>query len=325
MKRTLLIGLVTLSMLSACGRSSSRDDIIDFEAVIEAQLLEIYKLQIAGEEAHNRIQNFLSEQIELESRILRLESDLLREQQPPSARFWHGTEDSVRESLLCFFDNSGIADELQEILGLTFSSADFGEILISNHYVLVGVANWWGIHFLFNYIVDHEKNITWRIIGYDVYWLNLSLLTEYLIPPETPRFTVIRPLATPRSLTNENYVTVRFYRFPDESPYYRPHQYTEEIIAGENLWEEAIRLSGEHGFLVRDLWYEENTLFVDLKLAMNFAFRVGWGSTVWAMAMVETFYSFPGVSEVVFLLDGDEMPLVYNHFSINNPRGFHFQ
>jgi len=297
-----MLGFITLFIFVVCGSNTCSDDIAKQEA----------------------IQIHLSEQAQLESRIRQLESDLLREQQRALTRFWHGTEDRVRESFLYFFDNSGIAEELEKILGMRFASDYFREILISAYYVLTHFDNG-SVHLLFNYSVDHERNITWRIVGYDVPWLNDPMLMNYLVQPVTPSFTVIRQSATPRRLTDESYVTVRFYHFPDTAPYYRPHQYTEKTIAGENLWSEAIRISHEHGFLVRDLWYEDDTLYVDLKLAMNFAFRSGWGSTVWAMAMAYTFYSFPGVNDVIFLLDGGEMPLVYNHFSINNPRDFHFQ
>ena len=106
-------------------------------------------------------------------------------------------------------------------------------------------------------------------------------------------------LAHPRQLTTQETVTIRFYMWDvAEETYYI------EDIPGESLWEETIRLTRLHyGTQVRDLWFNDTILYVDL-MPITGRLNVGWGNILFGMALRRTFEQFPGASEVRFLVGG---------------------
>jgi hypothetical protein len=279
---------------------------------------------------------------QLENEIRRLENEIRRlesvlESEPPSTQspavFAHGLdEDGVRSAFHRFFGDSGIADGIEEKLGLRFRPEDMDIVFLHHNYLIVRETSWlggmaregyWlgGLYFFFQYRADIESGE----VEFD--WFGYEAVSPVYLSGEWPfgRFTLVRQreIPTPRRLTDLPEVTVRFHFFPYEEPYGDVlYHYTEETINGGVLWEETIRLIAEHNhIMVRDLWYEGSTLYVDLKLGMlRGFFDMGWASVIWAESLIETFYSFPGVSDVIFLLDGMEHPGIFDGLSLNMRR-----
>ncbi|MCL2198509.1 MAG: hypothetical protein FWB80_06270 [Defluviitaleaceae bacterium] len=298
--------LLIFIFLTACGNSDEGGSSTSPEDY-EGRYGYINELRAEIEYNKKLVESLGQELTRVQFENRRLEARISDFQRPRA--FPHGlNEDEIRESFFAYFDSDEFNTHKQEKLGLNIRSGDLNEITLNIHYLIAQENSWMGLYFFFAYTV-WEGEITWHWLGYDVHWL-----------PWLPmRFTTVRELPTPRRLTGLPYVTVRFHHFPDSPPYddVTAH-YTQETIRGAYLWAETIRLAQEHnGVLIRDLWYEGSTLYVDLKLAMLFAFRVGLGSITAAEAMIETFYSFPGVTNVVFLLDGKEMPGIYNDWCVN--------
>lgn len=113
------------------------------------------------------------------------------------------------------------------------------------------------------------------------------------------------------------YKIVKFYYWDGYDWDYR-FPYHIEHISNENFWETFAELMYSHnGILIDNIWVEKEVLYVDLNQSMIRYFRVGWGSIIWVAAITHTLFSLPCVSDVVFLLDGGEMPVIYNEFCIN--------
>jgi hypothetical protein len=114
-------------------------------------------------------------------------------------------------------------------------------------------------------------------------------------------------------------ITVRFYYW-DYSSYLKFPYHEEEIYRQELLSEVMYFMSLYNGILMHDLWRDEETLYVNLKPEMLTSFRIGWGSLPWAASMTRTLLGLPDVTNVVFFLDGQIMPHIYNEFCINERR-----
>ena len=106
---------------------------------------------------------------------------------------------------------------------------------------------------------------------------------------------------SPRHLTDLETVTIRIYDFDfnPEGEALGSWIYQEELIMGENMWEEVIRLLPE----VRDLWYEGTTLYVDL-FASEWHSAGGIQDFLVPQRLYYIFSSFPHVSEIHFLTEG---------------------
>ncbi|MCL2388046.1 MAG: hypothetical protein FWC89_10940 [Defluviitaleaceae bacterium] len=304
---TKLIFVISLMgiLLAGCGRSLRAIDTAweqEFVAMQEtfyefANETELMRLELMEElfSAHTQNQ-------ELQSQIFALENqlDISRSRHP------RRDEDLIREDFINHFRANEAA--MAEKLGMrSLSIGDMFYIIVTPSYVLAyrdgGVLD---MYFIFSYRVVgwDTQEIIWNWVAYDITWLDEN-------------FTLVREAPTPRHLTNLQTVTVRFY-YLDDGGSWETLPYIEETIRGENLWAESIRLIKEHnGIMVRDLWYDGSTLYVDLKLGMLSEFRVGLGNLIWADSMIETFYSFPDVENVIFLLDGNTMPGIYLDYCIN--------
>jgi len=92
-------------------------------------------------------------------------------------------------------------------------------------------------------------------------------------------------------------VTIRLYEFTDDAPFDEAWIYREEFIQGSRLWEETLRLIPE----VWDLWYEGNTLYVDI---MPAHWLIGGSMNILAERLRRNFLSFPHISEIRFLVGG---------------------
>ena len=135
--------------------------------------------------------------------------------------------------------------------------------------------------FVFPYTVDWRNYaITWKLVGHVTSLSGLRFVEEF----------------APQHLTDLEMVTIRIYTFDWDVEEWK---YSEEDIAGEELWEEVIRLMPE----VRNLWYEETTLYVDL-FASEWHSVGGMGDILAITRLSRIFSSFPYVSEIRFLTEG---------------------
>ena len=164
-----------------------------------------------------------------------------------------------------------------------------------------------GSHIILSYYVDDEGirvvsefidwesddvSINWSVEGYvtSVSGLNLIEARE------------LRHIIDSEALVDLETVTIRVYDFDWDNfisgNFESGWSYRIEIIE-DQLWEEVVRLMPE----VRDFWYEEQTLYVDL-------FLTEWESVggiedgIARTRLQRTFSSFPNVSEIRFLTDG---------------------
>lgn len=260
---------------------------------------------------HHTLETLIRENDEMREALLQFENS-----ENPASRFQHGlTEELVRENFFEFLHG----DEMQELLINTIGreiivceTEDWrNEITVLQNYLMLKRSEMFPLMLLFRYDVRHETGETWwTYLGYHV-----ALMSD--------SFTPAGELPQPRRLTERREVTVQFcVRYRDMLGFTSDIDYIEETIRGEDLWSEAIRLAYDRiGVTVRDLWYDGRTLYVDLPLDMNWSMRIGFGSTVWAQSMINTFYTFPDVDEVIFLFNGKNYPHIYVGFRINEPRG----
>jgi len=299
-----LFSMISLAVLVGCS-SALREEITSLEGMLSAMEWENVAMREETEEQRDAIRAYHAENERLEYLLYASEGGF-----GGSADWWTGgraNEGEIIENFLLFFASSGFQSQLIQHIGRAFPADSLEFFAICNSYVFVRESEWFGARLFFNYAVDEiTGRFAWNWFGYDVYWL-----------PWLPhRFTLLRELPSPRSLSSAQNVTVRFHQLnPDD---WDEVYYIEEVIQGAELWTETIRLSQEHlDTMVRDLWYDGNTLYVDFKLGMLFEWNVGLGSVFHARTVVDTFYTFPGVQQVIFLLDGLPMPVIYNGWCMN--------
>jgi len=306
---TFIIILLTPAVLSACGRGC--DDCNHAAAVatyqtarVESLQEQVVSLQNVIQENETTIQDLQQgHALDLQLADVRLQNIKNAAEREANLYFWHGhSAAGVRDA---FMQSEYPAVAVQRYLGfeLDMDMLHMDSFLINPRYLIVREGSWSGIYLFFAYLVCHETGeiISWTLLAYDLDW-------------NAGRIVTVREPAPPRKLTSLSYVTLRFYEFPyvwDEFPY------VTETIAGELLWEESIRLMGESGVHVRDLWLYGDTLYVDFMPSMVMAFRSGLGSIIWAERVIMSFESLPGVERVVFTLDGQEMPGIYNGWCMN--------
>ncbi|MCL1878896.1 MAG: hypothetical protein FWF80_08555 [Defluviitaleaceae bacterium] len=272
----------------------------------------IDELLILLQERDESIEAIMRENFEMRLNLIEIEHTGNNRDVDIPRQFWHGSEERVRESFLQFFHGDEMQAHLACAIGEAFEICEAegrNEIFIDFEHLILRRSEMFSILFLFEYGVCHETlEITWRYIGYHVPTWNVGFAPA-----------ANRPL--PRQLTERSEVEVRFYYWgPGDDMDSFP--FVDATIRGEDLWSEAIRLAAEvTGVTVRDLWYDGRILYVDLPLNMNWNMRAGFGSTIWARAMIDTFYTFPDVDEVIFLFNGKNYPYIYIDFRINEPRG----
>jgi len=124
---------------------------------------------------------------------------------------------------------------------------------------------------------------------------------------------LVQPPVRPRQFADIDDFTVNVSDIWGEPDSYVPWEFS-----GENMWEDSIRLTREYiGFQVRDLWFEDAILYVDL-MPITGRLNVGLGSIISGMAIRDTFEQFPA-DEVRFLVGG-QRPIRgsgYNGFDLN--------
>ncbi|MCL2286161.1 MAG: GerMN domain-containing protein [Firmicutes bacterium] len=225
----------------------------------------------------------------------------------PEQDIFHGlTASEVKaqlENAPCFIDFMGENIPYWRPNWTGFTDDD--SIQIDSSDAIISVSTHWGnFSASLSYRVQ-GGTICWNINAYKPLWRELRLW-------EAP---------VPRHLTDLEYVTIGFaYYCPELDPNVEllpealMHHWEE--ISGKNLWVEFIRLMRCHtGIRIRDLWYDGTRLYVDLAPVEAIVFN--WGSTGSAQrqsSLINTLSTFPNVTEIVILIDG-EADVAADHFN----------
>jgi len=294
--------LILLGLLSACGRNLT--EIEELHAIIETLRHENMFLRSDLERAEHL--NW-----ELHFVIDDLTAEPLRFDE--SHQLMKDTARSVVVNSL--IENSiGLAAEINSRLGYPAGDEFIRSLLTYGEYVYVSdsyavVSHSIALPVMLTYNADFE----WTLLAYIDVWYC---------------FTALHPIPEPgqsRNLTDVESVTLRFYDWFNAPMWdlfgvtvtgdYSAYQSI--TIPGEQLWDEAIRLTEFHYRIpVRDIWYEGDILYVDI-LPATARFSVGLGSVFHGLAVRDTFMGFPGVSDVRILMSGRRFPPGYNGFDIN--------
>ena len=287
--------LVLLLVATSCSRGETEQEHPDV-STLEAIIAQLQETIIA----------YQGEHLLMEYHIEALNTEIHALARQANRRFAHGqNEIEVRENFMDFFHTGDFPKRFEEFMGIPFDYMHLlhSETTIGENY-LIAHMGWGNINFLFHYEANQTTGeIIWKFIGYDVPGLPHSF-GLYREPPE------------PRQFTNLEDVAIRLYQFPtDGDPdIFGDFPYIEVSIYGQFFWQEVIeRLSCPYdgNIHVRDFWWEDDVLYVDLKIGMLLDMNgPGFGSTVSARRLIQTFYSFPNTSTVVFMLDGRELPFV---------------
>lgn len=154
------------------------------------------------------------------------------------------------------------------------------------------------------------REIIWEVTGYGAAFFDAT--DTVFMYPWPPYIIPAREPVQSRHLTNLATVTLPFYDWGHGLGI------TEEVIQGENLWEEAIRLTRLHyNVQIRDIWYNGRTLYVEMMPIMANSFNGGIGSTLHGDSVRRTFEAFPNVTDVRFLVLGRRFTIGYNGYDIN--------
>jgi hypothetical protein len=116
------------------------------------------------------------------------------------------------------------------------------------------------------------------------------------------RYLYDRPGTIPIKLFS--YDEVNSTHYGDEENF----RYMTVYIPEENFLEEAAKLMYlQELFSVNSLWYEGSRLYADMNVTeLRWASNSSMGSAVWRMTLLMTLASFPDVSEVVVLFEGED-------------------
>ena len=311
MKKILIVLLILLiALFTAC--SENQDELY---ATIAEQASYIEELRQALQEQSALQQEHLDTIAQLQAEA---EAPAESEAQPEteSALLWHGlTEADVRAD---FFQNAealvrhavgevgeGAAPLRDEDVTLTVSEITVQVLLpregLNQSIVFLSYWRDW----------DNYGEIIWDVTGYGATFFN-DPLAEFLAPMP-PYIISARPPVEARQLTDLETVTLPF------SPLFmEDSEDIKEVIAGEALWEETIRLVREHyGVQIRDIWYDGQRLYVEMMPIMAGSFNSGIGSMLHGDSVRRTFEAFPDVTEVRFLVLGRRFTAGYLGYDIN--------
>jgi len=222
MKKILVIPMILLiGLFTAC--SNNHDEL--YEA-IEEQAALIDELQRDLSEQRALQQEYLSI-------ITQLQAEINTQTENERNRLQFGlTENEIRES---FFQNAEAL--VRSAVGEVYHSSPLREedviLLIGDFNVIVKLSKYWNNTVIF---LSYEKDwstgkiINWKVTAYGSlrYYAPFADFTTYIISPREPTKV--------RHLTDLETVTLPF-------SWGLGLERTEEIIPGENLWEEAIRLT----------------------------------------------------------------------------------
>lgn len=159
-----------------------------------------------------------------------------------------------------------------------------------------------GSHVILAYQVDGEsarvvtEYIDWESDDISIIWVVESYVTS------VGGLSMVEERES-RHLTDLETITIRIYDFDWDDfvsgDFESGWRYRDETLEGSQIWEEVIRLIPE----VRDLWYEDQTLYVDFFLT-EWESAGGIEDSIARTRLQSIFSTFPYVSEIRFLTDG---------------------
>ena len=275
----LIIIFGLLLILSGC------ENISELEEIISYQNNRIVELE---EQLENQIQLNVSNQNEIE--LLNQEIEMYQTHVPEwQTILADDLMENVKEITIEFLGGDPQIDNKNDILFPTGGPRTRGYIVARlapmrpATYVILSyqVVNEEG-EFVSPHTINWENSvINWELVGHVTLLSGLRVVEEIV----------------PRHLTDLDRVTIRiYYPFDWDDEEWR---YREEVIAGEELWQEVVDLMPE----VRDLWYEDETLYVDL-FASEWLSAGGMQDLLTSTRLRYIFSSFPHVSEIRFLTEG---------------------
>lgn len=309
-KRFCLCILLSLFLLAACSGNTNEGEALT--ALIQDQAQEIGRLEqvIAAQEISQQ------EQLDL---IAYLQGQVAKEDEP--VRFWHDYSEAEIRALFFQDGEHLLRQAVGEVREDRGPLQDEDVALIITDRFVYAIVSAEGINPTLVILTywrdvgadDYPPETLWAVTGYGVPRFldplaEPGVATAYIIAPREP--------VVPRQLTDLTSVTLPFWpwsgAWDDPDP-------IEETIAGEALWAETIRLVYVHyGVQVRDIWYEDSTLYVELMPIMAGSFNIGLGSIMHGDSLRQTFEAFPGAQDVRFLVLGRRFTAGYNGYDINS-------
>ena len=283
---------------------------------------------------NDALQSTIDEQADLiaqlEQTIAEQEAELQEQQaahadaqQPDTLSMWHGyTEAEVRER---FFQDAEhlVRQAVGEVRmdGGALQEEDVALIITANFVYALVSPNLGGFRqtlVILSYWRDWDNSdeTVWAVLGYGTPFFN-DPMEDREHPFIRPAHIIApRPAAEARALTDLESVSLPFWPWPG---YWDSPDPVYETIAGEHLWEEAIRLVREYyDVQIRDIWYEGRILYVEMMPIMAGAFNLGLGSWFHGDSVRQTFEAFPDADEVRFLVLGRRFTAGYNGYDINS-------
>ena len=298
--------LLVILLLTACGRSHPHTDYSTQLSNLQATLDNYTAIFERQQQELTELQNTLANEIQ----DLRQQNEALTAQLNP--RFWHGlTAEEVESDLM---QNHGLLSELA---------------LLATGHAGIGYPDNPFMYQVWVRVVDDRLVIAYvgwatAYLSYEVDWATSAISWTLEAMDMGAQDSRIRPMrnrqpATPRHLTHLETVTLRFYYLDQNATdWFTRLIYHEETVPGADLWTEAIRLLAYHNRLpVQDLWYEGDTLYVNLYLYVASRLWSSLGMVTWAEAAIQTMFTFPGVEDVVFLVEGEPITPTYGFFCMN--------
>jgi len=263
----------SLFLLSGCNNNEDeqQNEMIELLETLENQELLINELQDNISQLIEQVEENQNDEIELSPRDQMLKNDIIE---------------------------SDINDFFEVFLGSgnrITTKDDITLVMLNFIYVELSEVGSGGANILLEFDIK-DDDILWTIIAIDSFYGRLN-------PPENLERRSCM-------LTDLQIVSMSFYDNPtamwDDEAWVAHH----EEILGEDLREEVIRLMYEHSRIqIWDLWIEGERLYVDITLASAILFN--WGTTggnIQVERLTRTFSTFPGISEIVFLIGGVDSP-----------------
>ena len=231
------------------------------------------------------------------------QGELLRSIYLDEQPFGHGlTATQVKQELLQASD-----DILHHgVFGISprFMGEDY--ITVSERYVLAQVADSahrWQFELLLSYEVEglgQFLDINWTLLDTDSSFINTRYFHQL----------------TPRSLSTEESVTLRFYYYcveidPGVQLLPEAFVFVSEEVPGQYIWADFIMLMGKHtGISVWDWWFDDSKMYVDLYSMETFFFGMGsTGSFIRGTQLMKTLEALagnmPGISYFEVLVGGE--------------------
>ncbi|MCL2397696.1 MAG: hypothetical protein FWC93_06475 [Defluviitaleaceae bacterium] len=221
---------------------------------------------------------------ELEKELAGLRQLLENQEEEPVFQGWPASE--IRRYLAENGYKNIAFDEDDIIVGPQF-------VMASGRAYIETTSTYAGIDVIFAYLVFSDSSAYWHVVHY-IADAGVRLATDGLRAETRQEW----PIGGESAI-------VRFVTFHDTWPedYF---SYFYEEISGANWRDEAMRLMLEHTDIdVQNLWYEGSRLVVDLTLETSIPFN--WGTTggyLRTRNLIDSFASFPGVTEIEVLVDG---------------------